>query len=194
MKRGEIYYIYNRYTVGAEIKKARPAVIVSNNTLNATAEVVEVVYLTTQPKRDLPTHVTVRSSGVVSTALCEQVDTVSKDLVGDLCAVCTDEEMGSINTALLVSLGIEAPRATREEVMTKAETNDSVNHPSHYTSGKIEVIDFIEDQKLPYHLGNVVKYVARAGKKDKTKTVEDLKKAAWYINRYIEQAEAGGIV
>lgn len=71
---------------------------------------------------------------------------------------------------------------------------DNVNHPSHYTSGKIEVIDFIEDQKLPYHLGNVVKYVARAGKKDPTKTVEDLKKAAWYLARYIQLLETGGAV
>lgn len=67
--------------------------------------------------------------------------------------------------------------------------SDNVNHPSHYTSGKIEVIDFIEDQRLPYHLGNVVKYVARAGRKDPTKTVEDLKKAEWYLHRYIESLE-----
>ena len=51
--------------------------------------------------------------------------------------------------------------------------------------GKIEVIDYIEDQKLPYHLGNAVKYISRAGKKDKDKTVEDLRKAVWYIQRYI---------
>lgn len=63
--------------------------------------------------------------------------------------------------------------------------NDTVNHPSHYTSGNIEVIDAIEDWKLPYHLGNVVKYVARAGKKDPDKTIEDLKKARWYLDRYI---------
>ena len=63
--------------------------------------------------------------------------------------------------------------------------NDSVNHPSHYTSGKIEVIDFLEDQGFPYHLGNAVKYISRAGKKDPEKTVEDLEKAVWYLNRYI---------
>ena len=63
--------------------------------------------------------------------------------------------------------------------------NDNVNHPSHYTSGNIEVIDFIEDQKLDYHLGNAVKYISRAGKKDPAKIVEDLQKAVWYINRKI---------
>lgn len=61
---------------------------------------------------------------------------------------------------------------------------DVINHPSHYTRGKIEVIDFIEDQQLPYHLGNVIKYIARAGYKgDK---LEDLKKARWYLDRYIK--------
>lgn len=64
--------------------------------------------------------------------------------------------------------------------------NDPVNHPSHYTDGKIEVIDFIEDKKLGFHLGNAVKYISRAGKKDPAKTVEDLEKAIWYIKRFIE--------
>lgn len=63
--------------------------------------------------------------------------------------------------------------------------SDVINHPSHYTDGGIETIDFIEAKKLPYHLGNAVKYISRAGKKDKTKTVEDLKKAIWYLERYI---------
>lgn len=70
------------------------------------------------------------------------------------------------------------------------QPNDPVNRPSHYTSGKIEVIDFIEDQKLNFCLGNTVKYVARAGKKDPNKTVEDLEKARWYLNRAIENLTA----
>ena len=68
--------------------------------------------------------------------------------------------------------------------------HDAVNHPSHYTRGKIEVIDFIEDQQLPYHLGNVIKYIARAGYKgDK---LEDLKKARWYLDRYINEVMGNG--
>lgn len=67
---------------------------------------------------------------------------------------------------------------------------DMINHPAHYTSGKIEVIDFIEDQKLGYHLGNVVKYVARAGKKDPFRKIDDLKKARWYLSRAIEFLES----
>lgn len=69
---------------------------------------------------------------------------------------------------------------------------DVVNHPSHYTSGSIEVIDFIEDQKLPYHLGNAMKYICRAGKKDPEKTVEDLQKASWYLKRYIQLLQKEG--
>ena len=65
--------------------------------------------------------------------------------------------------------------------------SDTINHPSHYTFGKIEVIDVIEDWELPYHLGNVVKYVARAGKKNKDKKIEDLEKAKWYLERYIKK-------
>lgn len=65
--------------------------------------------------------------------------------------------------------------------------SDAVAHPSHYNQGKIEVIEFIEDQQLGYHLGNAVKYVCRAGKKgDGNKFVEDLQKAIWYLERQIE--------
>ena len=63
--------------------------------------------------------------------------------------------------------------------------NDVVNHPSHYTDGKIEVIEFIEDKNLNYHKGNAIKYICRAGKKDPQKEIEDLQKAIWYINREI---------
>lgn len=71
---------------------------------------------------------------------------------------------------------------------TDKKTNcisNAIDHPSHYNRGKIEVIDFIEDQGLSFHLGNVIKYIARAGSKgDK---LEDLKKARWYLDRYINE-------
>ena len=61
---------------------------------------------------------------------------------------------------------------------------DPVNHPPHYKSGGIETIDFIEAKDLNYRLGNVVKYVSRAGRKN-TDPVQDLEKAAWYLQREI---------
>ena len=66
---------------------------------------------------------------------------------------------------------------------------DAVNHPLHYTSGKIETIDFIEDQGINFHRGNAVKYIVRSGKKDPEKEIGDLKKAAWYSNREIARLE-----
>ena len=63
----------------------------------------------------------------------------------------------------------------------------NVNHPSHYNDGDIEVIDYIEDKKLGFHLGNAVKYISRAGKKDKSKKAEDIRKAIWYLERYLEK-------
>lgn len=64
--------------------------------------------------------------------------------------------------------------------------NDTINHPSHYIEGrKYEPISVIEDWQLPYHLGNAVKYISRAGRKDKDKMKEDLQKAVWYLERYI---------
>ena len=62
----------------------------------------------------------------------------------------------------------------------------AINHPDHYMPGVFEAINVIEAWDLNFCLGNVVKYVARAGKKDPTKEIEDLKKAAWYLNRHIE--------
>ena len=67
--------------------------------------------------------------------------------------------------------------------------NDPVNRPSHYTDGKIEVIEFIEDKNLGFCLGNAVKYIARAGKKDPTKEIEDLRKSIWYLERRIKEIE-----
>ena len=75
-------------------------------------------------------------------------------------------------------------------------TGSKTDHPNHYTFGKFEVIDVIQDWKLGYELGNVVKYVARAGKKkkgnpldDKLKEIEDLQKAVVYLQFRITQAK-----
>lgn len=70
---------------------------------------------------------------------------------------------------------------------------DRVNKPSHYTARGYEPIDVIESWNLNFALGNAIKYIGRHGLKaenglnDKEKTIEDLKKAAWYINREIER-------
>lgn len=65
---------------------------------------------------------------------------------------------------------------------------DNVNHPAHYNAYKgIEVIDLTE--QMNFNRGNAVKYIARAGLKDPEKTVEDLEKARWYIDREIQRVK-----
>lgn len=63
--------------------------------------------------------------------------------------------------------------------------SEKVNHPPHYQGAGIEVIDVIESFNLGFCLGNAVKYILRAGKKEDF--VEDLEKARWYIDRMIER-------
>lgn len=67
---------------------------------------------------------------------------------------------------------------------------DPINKPAHYTEGrKYEPIDVIRDWCLNFALGNAVKYISRAGRKDPTKTIEDLKKAVYYIQDEIKALE-----
>lgn len=69
--------------------------------------------------------------------------------------------------------------------------DDPVNHPSHYTWGKIEVWDFIADQMLNYDRGCAVKYICRAGKKDPDTEIQDLEKAVAYITHEIKMLKEG---
>lgn len=62
---------------------------------------------------------------------------------------------------------------------------DLVSHPPHYTAGGIETLDFIEAKDLNYRLGNAIKYISRAGKKADGDPIQDLEKAAFYLNREI---------
>ncbi|MBF7029687.1 DUF3310 domain-containing protein [Staphylococcus kloosii] len=72
------------------------------------------------------------------------------------------------------------------------QRNDNVNHPAHYTQGKVEVIEFIEqvtkdyNANVAYHIGNAIKYIARSPHKNGK---EDIAKAKWYIERAFERWE-----
>ena len=68
---------------------------------------------------------------------------------------------------------------------------EMVNHPSHYggASNVYETIKVIEAWDLDFHLGNTVKYISRAGKKDTEKELQDLKKAMFYLERKIKNLE-----
>ena len=70
--------------------------------------------------------------------------------------------------------------------------SDPVNHPGHYTFGEFEVIEVIDDWDLDFSLGNVVKYVARAGRKGSK--VEDLEKAKFYLEHAIKKLRSKGVM
>lgn len=116
MKRGQIYYIEsNHQEIGSEQRASRPAVIVSNDKNNKNSTTVEVVYMTTQPKNDLPTHVFIRSSLRPSTVLCEQICSVSTEWLGTYIGELTDRELQELDIALSISIGLDwmQPKTSR---------------------------------------------------------------------------------
>jgi hypothetical protein len=70
---------------------------------------------------------------------------------------------------------------------------EAVDHPAHYggADNPYEAIKVIEAWGLNFHLGNTVKYISRAGRKHKDATIEDLRKARWYLDREISNRESG---
>ena len=82
----------------------------------------------------------------------------------------------------------EKPLRKHIEQMNKP---DAINHPEHYggSESTYEAIKVIEAWDLGFNLGNVVKYISRAGKKGSK--LEDLRKAQWYLNHEIQRLEGG---
>lgn len=109
MKRGEIYYIKNDHgQIGHEIMKDRPAVIVSNDGYNEKSGMVTVVYLTRTPREDLVSHVTIRSTGRTSEALCEQISTISASRVNRYMGTVTPDELRRIEAGIQIHLAMSA--------------------------------------------------------------------------------------
>lgn len=75
-----------------------------------------------------------------------------------------------------------------QEIIRNFRKGDEINNPPHYNQGSIEVFDFIEDQNLGYCEGNIVKYICRHPHKGNS--LQDLKKANWYLSRLIERYES----
>lgn len=123
-ERGEIYYINNGSggQVGSEMKKDRPAIIVSNDANNKYSSVVEVVFLTSKPKKELPTHVTIRSTGRMSVALCEEPTAISTERINNYICKASDKEMENIDIALMIALGINMTKEMQqsmEDILTR---------------------------------------------------------------------------
>ena len=108
IKRGDILYVnQSDSSCGSEQYGGRPAIVVSNDMCNRYSQVITVVFLTTKEKKPLPTHVQITSSRYDSTALCEQVESVSKERLGNYMATCSKEEMLEIDQAIAVALGLK---------------------------------------------------------------------------------------
>ena len=133
--RGDIFYVFKTETIGSEQQSGRPGIIVSNDSNNYSSDTVEVVYLTTQPKKDLPTHVTTRATGVTSTVLCEQITTVSIDRLGKYVGAVTDDDMAKIEEAMAVSLGLNIEPVPENESANTVVADNS-NSQSLY---KVEI-------------------------------------------------------
>ena len=118
-KRGDIVFVRDyRHTTGSEQDAVRPAVIVSNDKGNFFAPIVEVVFLTTQEKKPLPTHTTVMCK-IPSTALCEQITTVSKERISEYIRTCTKAEMQAIDRCMRISLELTEKSAVDDCIREK---------------------------------------------------------------------------
>lgn len=87
----------------------------------------------------------------------------------------------------LISTQVMAAQKNMEIFKKMDKPKEMVDHPDHYKGHKYEVIDIIHDYELGFDLGNAIKYILRAGKKDEIK--QELKKAIWYIESYIKELD-----
>ena len=117
ISRGDIYYEQKYPTYGSEQQAGRPAIVVSNDHCNENSEVIEVVYLTTQEKPIMPTHVEIDCGGRRSTVLCEQISSVSVNRLGDYKCRASAEEMRKVDRALSVSLDIGSDGSECEKML-----------------------------------------------------------------------------
>lgn len=131
INRGDIWYVSRGVSYGSEQQAGRPAVIVSNDEGNKHSPTVEVVYLTTQPKKDLPTHIQIYNGGHESTVLCEQITTVAVERLTNYRGRVSSAEMDAIDGAMLISLGLlndtseDSPQVLSSR-LTKIETECSL--------------------------------------------------------------------
>ena len=139
IKRGDIYYIDKEPVYGSEQQGGRPAIVVSNNVGNKASDIIQVIYITTQPKNDLPTHVTIYSARQISTALCEQIWPVSQSRVGDYVGSITADEMVKIDRALAISLGLK--KSSNQVVGIESNGDDILELASNHVKEIIELAD-----------------------------------------------------
>lgn len=102
----------------------RPVVLISNNAANRFSPAVTVIPLTTATKKDLPTHVKIlmEDGKTISTALCEQIRTISTELLTNYIGTLDDTKMTEIEIAILTTLGFKQPEIQKEIELPTPET------------------------------------------------------------------------
>lgn len=109
MRRGEVWWVNFDPSVGGEITKRRPAIIVSNNASNTFLNRVQVVPLTSTIDRVFPSEALVTVNGRTGKAIADQLTTVSKQRVGDKLGALSSEDIRKVEHAIRIQLGLTAP-------------------------------------------------------------------------------------
>lgn len=121
-RRGEIYYVKkgNTTSTGSETWSNRHAVIVSANHINKHSNVVQIVYITTQPKSESPTHVNISTATINRIALCEQIVAVDKTRIIEYKGHLSEKQMAKIDKALAWNLNLSKNFQPKFSKKTKA--------------------------------------------------------------------------
>lgn len=143
----------------------------SNDENNKHSGIIEVAYLTTQPKTELPTHVTIRSTGRVSTVLCEQVRSVSVERVNNYIGQVSEQEMKNIDIALMISLQLDGDSKSHkqynETIKKQQEEIDSLKR-------EIETLQQECDDRIAEIEQDAAVYVEENRKVDASRQSEDI--------------------
>jgi mRNA interferase MazF len=109
MRRGEVWWVNFDPAVGGEIKKRRPAVIISNNAANASLNRIQVIPLTSSVDRVFPSETLVTLNGRLGKAMADQLTTVSKERLGNKIGVLSGGDLRKVERAIRIQLGFVEP-------------------------------------------------------------------------------------
>lgn len=162
INKGDIVWVENSKVTGSEMAGTRPAIVVSNNKANQYSPVVTVVWLCSNERKPLPTHCMVKALKL-STAVCENVTTVSKERIGGYIRTATDEEIDAVDRCLRIHLDL-VERRTKEEILDR-------QHPENIDEmlailGVAPVIGYLRCKVFEYR--------------------GDARKSEWYMNKLLE--------
>ena len=124
--RGDICYIDEMGHINdMGFRMGRPGIIVTDDSINQDSSYIAIIPLTTREQKSSPTHVTIQCKQP-STALCEMIQVVSKDRVGNYIRSCTSEEMSNIDIAICSTFGIANARVRESAGNSDSESVTTV--------------------------------------------------------------------